>query len=70
MAQRWIEAFIPLAISQRFLFDGEKLPDLNVSELNEEFREGLDDILGQQAIQQLNLSFKLDNEGNNKTNDS
>ena len=27
MAQRWIEAFIPLAISQRFLFDGEKLPD-------------------------------------------
>ena len=54
MAQRWIEAFIPLAISQRFLFDGEKLPDLNVSELNEEFREGLDDILGQQAIQQLN----------------
>jgi DNA sulfur modification protein DndD len=55
MAQRWIEAFIPLAISQRFLFDGEKLPDLNVSELNEEFREGLDDILGQQAIQQLNF---------------
>ena len=54
MAQRWIEAFIPLAVSQRFLFDGEKLPDLNVSELNEEFREGLDDILGQQAIQQLN----------------
>ena len=55
MAQRWIEAFIPLAVSQRFLFDGEKLPDLNVSELNEEFREGLDDILGQQAIQQLNF---------------
>ena len=54
MAQRWIEAFIPLAISQRFLFDGEKLPGLHVSELNEEFREGLDDILGQQAIQQLN----------------
>ena len=54
MAQRWIEAFIPLAVSQRFLFDGEKLPDLDVSELNEEFREGLDDILGQQAIQQLN----------------
>ena len=54
MAQRWIEAFIPLAVSQRFLFDGEKLPDLNVSELNEEFREGMDDILGQQAIQQLN----------------
>jgi DNA sulfur modification protein DndD len=54
MAQRWIEAFIPLVISQRFLFDGEKLPDLNVSELDEEFREGLDDILGQQAIQQLN----------------
>ena len=54
MAQRWIESFIPLAVSQRFLFDGEKLPDLNVSELNEEFREGLDDILGQQAIQQLN----------------
>ena len=41
MAQRWIEAFIPLAISQRFLFDGEKLPDLHVSELNDEFREGL-----------------------------
>ena len=55
MAQRWIEAFIPLAVSQRFLFDGEKLPDLNVSELNDEFREGLDDILGQQAIQQLNF---------------
>jgi len=54
MAQRWIEAFIPLAVSQRFLFDGEKLPDLNISDLNEEFREGLDDILGQQAIQQLN----------------
>ena len=54
MAQKWIEAFIPLAISQRFLFDGEKLPDLNVSELNQEFSSGLDDILGQQAIQQLN----------------
>ena len=54
MAQKWIEAFIPLAISQRFLFDGEKLPDLNVSELNQEFSNGLDDILGQQAIQQLN----------------
>ena len=55
MAQRWIEAFIPLAVSQRFLFDGEKLPDLNISELNKEFREGLDDILGQQAIQKLNF---------------
>ena len=54
MAQKWIEAFIPLAISQRFLFDGEKLPELNVAELNEEFSNGLDDILGQQAIQQLN----------------
>ena len=54
MAQKWIEAFIPLAISQRFLFDGEKLPELNVAELNEEFSSGLDDILGQQAIQQLN----------------
>ena len=54
MAQKWIEAFIPLAISQRFLFDGEKLPELNVSELNEKFSSGLDDILGQQAIQQLN----------------
>ena len=39
----------------KVLFDGEKLPDLDVSELNEEFREGLDDILGQQAIQQLNF---------------
>ena len=54
MAQKWIEAFIPLAISQRFLFDGEKLPELNVAELNEEFSSGLDDVLGQQAIQQLN----------------
>ena len=54
MAQKWIEAFIPLAVSQRFLFDGEKLPDLNVADLNEEFKNGLDDILGQQAIQQLN----------------
>ena len=54
MAQKWIEAFIPVAISQRFLFDGEKLPELNVSEMNQEFSSGLDDILGQQAIQQLN----------------
>ena len=54
MAQKWIEAFIPLAVSQRFLFDGEKLPELNVSEMNQEFSSGLDDILGQQAIQQLN----------------
>ena len=28
--------------------------NLNVSELNQEFSSGLDDILGQQAIQQLN----------------
>lgn len=54
IAQKWIEAFIPLAVSQRFLFDGEKLPDLDFSDLNEEFKNGLDDILGQQAIQQLN----------------
>ncbi len=54
MAQKWIEAFIPLAVSQRFLFDGEKLPELNVSEMNQEFSNGLDDILGQRAIQQLN----------------
>lgn len=54
MAQKWIEAFIPLAVSQRFLFDGEQLPELDVGGLNDEFREGLDDILGQQAIQQLN----------------
>ena len=54
MAQKWIEAFIPVAVSQRFLFDGEKLPELDVSQLNQEFRDGLDDILGQQAIQQLN----------------
>ena len=54
IAQRWIEAFIPLAVSQRFLFDGEKLPDLDFSILNEELKSGLDDILGQHAIQQLN----------------
>ncbi|MBS73019.1 MAG: hypothetical protein CMA91_02035, partial [Euryarchaeota archaeon] len=54
MAQKWIEAFIPVAVSQRFLFDGEKLPELNFSEMNQEFSSGLDDILGQQAIQQLN----------------
>ena len=55
MAQKWIEAFVPLAISQRFLFDGEMLPELDVTKLNLELRNGLDDILGQQAIQQLNL---------------
>ena len=55
MAQKWIEAFVPLAISQRFLFDGEMLPELDVAKLNLELRNGLDDILGQQAIQQLNL---------------
>ena len=54
IAQRWIEAFIPLAVSQRFLFDGEKLPDIDFSILNEELKSGLDDILGQHAIQQLN----------------
>ena len=45
MAQKWIEAFVPLAISQRFLFDGEMLPELDVTKLNLELRNGLDDIL-------------------------
>jgi DNA sulfur modification protein DndD len=54
VAQKWIEAFIPLALSQRFLFDGEKLPDVNMKTINLQLQNGLDDILGQGAIHRLN----------------
>ncbi len=46
----WIEAMIPPAITQRFLVDGEKLGSLNVRNLGESMKNGLDDLLGQGII--------------------
>jgi len=54
----WIEAMIPPAITQRFLVDGEKLGSLNVRNLGESMKNGLDDLLGQGIIHRLQKHLK------------
>ena len=49
----WIEAMISPAITQRFLVDGEKLGALNVRNLGDSMKHGLDDLLGQGIIHRL-----------------
>jgi DNA sulfur modification protein DndD len=49
----WIEALFPLAITQRFLVDGEQLGTLDVRNLGVQIRDGLDDVLGQGTLHRL-----------------
>jgi DNA sulfur modification protein DndD len=58
VVRAWIEALIPPAITQRFLVDGEKLGSLNVRNLGETMKNGLDDLLGQGIINRLQKHLK------------
>ena len=52
--ESWIEAFLPLPLTQRFLVDGERLSDFDPREIDEEMMESIDD------LQEIGVLKKLD----------
>ena len=54
----WMEALLPPSIAQRFLVDGEQLGTLDVRQLGEEMKQGLDDVLGQGTVHRLGYHLR------------
>ena len=54
VAEAWVEAVLPLSLTQRFFVDGERLSDLDIRGLDSQLKSGVDDLLGQGTIGKLN----------------
>ena len=54
VSERWLEAFMPLAVMRRFLVDGERLAELDPRNVDNEMAAGIDDLLGIGVLDRLN----------------
>jgi DNA sulfur modification protein DndD len=54
VAERWLEAFLPISAMRRFLVDGERLSELDTRHVDSALVEGIDDLLGLGTLDRLN----------------